>query len=294
MGITTYLLMRSSIKNLPSQRLGIYLYEQQPWELALIHCWKTLGHGNLIGAQHSTMLFWDMRYYHDPRTYSCNFINSLPMPNNVAVNGPVAKKTCLDAGYPPQNILELEALRYSEVKDVNNSSFRPNLAPNSPIRLLVLTDYQSKVTDYQMALLKSATKLIKQKMLILIKPHPNCSVESMKFKGLNFKITMDPIPHLLKQCDIVFCSPLSSAAVEVYIAGLPLVCAKELDTLNLSPLRDQDNIRFCSTPLELASQIEEAVKMGIEKNVEQNFFTVDKESPRWVAEISRHLTENLI
>lgn len=294
MGIVTYLLMRSAIKQLPSQRLGIYLYEQQPWELALIHCWKTLGHGHLIGSQHSTMLFWDMRYYHDTRLYSCDGINSLPMPDNVAVNGPKAKQTCLDAGYPPQNVLELEALRYSGAKDVAKSPFRPNWSPGSPIRLLVLTDYQSEITKYHMALLQGATTMVKQEMSILVKPHPNYLVESKNFKGLSFKITMDPISHLLEQCDVVFCSSLTSAAIEVFSAGLPLVCSKDLNALNLSPLRDVDNVRFCSTSAQLATQIIESLKMGIEKNVGQQFFMIDEKSPRWIAEIERHLTENPI
>ena len=50
------------LKELPKQKLGIYLQENQGWEYAFINAWKNNGHGKLLAVQHSSVAYWDMRY----------------------------------------------------------------------------------------------------------------------------------------------------------------------------------------------------------------------------------------
>jgi surface carbohydrate biosynthesis protein (TIGR04326 family) len=290
----TYLLLRSAMQTVPTQSLGIYLYEQQAWELTLIHCWKNLGHSHLMGSQHTAMLFWNLRYYHDRRSYYSTDFNSLPMPNSVAINGLAAKNICLEADYPPQKLVELEALRYLGLKYCAKDSFRQNWHSGLPIRLLVLTEYYSEITHIQMKLVEGVANIIKEELTVLVKPHPNFLVQSDHYGSLDFKVTMEAIPNLLENCDVVFCGALTSAAIDIYSAGLPLVCFKDVHTLNLSPLRGLDNVRFCSTSAELATQMIDALMMGGKENVGEQFFTIDAKLPRWIAEVERHLTTKSI
>ena len=52
-----------TMASLPRQRLGLYLCENQGWERIFIRAWRKHGHGKLIGVAHSTIGYWDMRYF---------------------------------------------------------------------------------------------------------------------------------------------------------------------------------------------------------------------------------------
>ena len=51
------------LKNIPKQSMGLYLCENQGWERAFIYYWRKYNHGELIGVAHSTISFWDLRYF---------------------------------------------------------------------------------------------------------------------------------------------------------------------------------------------------------------------------------------
>ena len=294
MTLVTDELMRSALGHLPSQSLGIYLYEQQPWELSLIHAWKGKGHKALIASQHATMLFWDLRYYHDYRDYLSNRINSLPLPDYLAVNGPVTKKRCLDSGYPSSKLVDVEALRYQMSTTYQKVNHRKHWRNGAAIRLLVLTDYSSKDTQSQLLQLENSLQYFCEPISILVKPHPNCMVYTNDYEMLDFEVTMEPISELLDFCDVVFCSAVTSAAVEVYGAGVPLVSVKSSNYLNLSPLRGINNALFASTPYELHKQIIVALETPIIKNKEEEFFTIDSTLSRWKNLIHKCLTDDVI
>ena len=86
-----YYMYKRAMKLLPTQKKGVYLQENQGWEFGFINLWKNLGHGELIGMPHSTIRYWDLRYFFDPRSYQRNKYNDLPLPDKIGVNGEVAK-----------------------------------------------------------------------------------------------------------------------------------------------------------------------------------------------------------
>jgi surface carbohydrate biosynthesis protein (TIGR04326 family) len=75
-----YNLMESAINMLPRQDKGIYLQENQAWEMGMIHAWKSAGHGKLVGSIHSTVRYWDLRYFYCTHSYYKKGIEALPMP----------------------------------------------------------------------------------------------------------------------------------------------------------------------------------------------------------------------
>ena len=87
-------LFESAMMGLPKQSIGTYLFEQQPWEMALISAWKGSGHRKLVAAQHTALLYWDLRNFHDIRSYEIEGGLNLPLPDAFAVNGPLAMKMC--------------------------------------------------------------------------------------------------------------------------------------------------------------------------------------------------------
>ena len=78
-------LFEHTFRRLPQQNLGIYLQENQGWEMAMIQAWRAAGHGRLIGVPHATVRYWDLRYFYDPRTYQRTGKNDVPLPDKLSL-----------------------------------------------------------------------------------------------------------------------------------------------------------------------------------------------------------------
>jgi surface carbohydrate biosynthesis protein (TIGR04326 family) len=271
----------TATKALPTQQAGIYMYEQQQWELALIHTWKTLRHGRLIGAQHTTMLYWDLRYFYDPRSYKRTGCNDLPMPDKVAVNGTASLNACLQAGYPEEDLVEVEALRYLQHGGVKSETGTVPALSKDALRLLVLGDYLLSNTQLQMNLLVQVAPSLLAAIVITVKPHPHCPIHPADYPDLAMMVTMEPIEKLLAECDVAYSSAATSAAVDAYCAGVPIVSVLDPNTLNLSPLRGCAGALFASTSEELVTALTFASTAPRAPRAQQIFFTIDPQLPRW-------------
>ena len=275
-------LFESALKILPKQQKGVFLQENQGWEFGLIHAWQATGHGPLLGTPHSTVRFWDLRYFFDPSNYQRKGHNDLPLPSKIACNGPVARTTYQQGGYPIKDLVDVEALRYLHLAQADLVKDSAQISLNKLARLLVLGDYLPSNTLLQMNLLEQAVPLIPQQLAITVKPHPNCSIHPSDYPGLNLKISMEPIANLLAACDVAYASAATSAAVDAYCAGVPIVSVLDPNTLNLSPLRGCVGATFATTPEELAN----ALNMAAAGNVNQSetnpaYFMVDAELSNW-------------
>ena len=279
--LLTLNLLEVATKTLPSQKAGVYLYEQQPWELALIYAWKNTNHGQIIGAQHSTMLYWDMRYYHDPRTYYQIGKNCLPMPDLVATNGPEIMKNSILSGYPEDRLIEVEALRYLYLQDLVSTDVRDDNLKRRSLCLLIVGDYLFSNTDFQLKLLSNAISLIPKRLKIILKPHPNLDVNPSEYPKINMTVTKEPLLKILPSCDVVYASSVTSAAVDAYCAGKPVITSLNSNTLNLSPLRGRENTFFVSTPKQMVESFKIISRSNFTLKDKQEFFTLDKDLPRW-------------
>jgi len=274
-------LIEVAVNSLPPQRRGAYLQENQAWEIGLIAVWKAAGHNNLIGAPHSTVRFWDFRYFFDPQCYLEEGKNKLPMPWRVAVNGEAAYEAYKNGGYPDSDLVQVEALRYLHLGKIEKEVTSLKNYSNNPVRLLVLGDYLISNTKLQMNLLSSLDPSLLASFSIMFKPHPNCPINSSDYPSLNMNITMEPIATLLDNYDVAYCSSSTSAAVDAYCSGLMVISFLNPSTLNLSPLRGYPGALFASTPLELMACLN---CVGLNENFKYDysaFFNTDPQLPAW-------------
>lgn len=276
-----YNLFELALKSLPKQRVGVYLQENQGWEMALNYAWKAAGHGRLIGTPHSTVRFWDLRYFFDPRSYCRKGGGDLPLPDKIAFNGIAVREAYQEGGYPLEDMVEVEALRYLHLCNVGTEADIVSPPSNGPIRVLVLGDYLLSNTQQQMRLLEKAMRLLPQPVIITVKPHPNCPVRLEDYPMLRMDVTMEDISKLLAGCDVAYTSSVTSAAVDAYCAGVPVVTVLDPNILNQSPLRGREGVLFASTPEELASALIFAASAPRLVAVQQDFFTLDSKLPRW-------------
>ena len=273
-------LFESALSCVPEQSLGIYLFEQQPWEMALISTWKTCDHKKIVGSQHTTMLFWDLRYFHDKRSYIKNNKLALPLPDELAVNGPRAMTMALDWHFPAPKLLESEALRYLHL---SNPTMRKSVISNNPtrFRLLVLTDYLESNVELQMKILESAMPLVTERIEIVVKSHPNSPIADHKYNIPQMIIDSSPIGELLADCSVAFTSAATSAAVDAYCTGVPVISLSNLNELNLSPLRGLSEVTFINTAEELAIQLDKLILLDTKRCPSEKIFNLDTELTLW-------------
>jgi len=271
-------LFESAMNTLPCQENGVYLQENQGWEFALTHYWH-VNHGNkLIGWAHSTTRFWDLRYYFDPRVYNSNYGLNIPLPDYFAVSSKTTKTAFIDAGYQTYKIKEVEALRYLYLR--NNRQLISN-TKTSKKSILILGDYVRRNTDMLMGLVGEAEKLINRKNNFILKPHPACPVDSDDYPELDLFVTNNEIKSLLDQCVFAISNFATSAAIDCYCAGTPVVTILDPESLNLSPLRGNEDVTFVSSAEELSRLLNNSDKIKISDKQDKDYFYTDPKLLKW-------------
>ncbi|EMO76033.1 surface carbohydrate biosynthesis protein, TIGR04326 domain protein, partial [Leptospira kirschneri str. 200801925] len=263
----------------PPQKLGIYLQENQAWEMALIYAWKSKGNGPLIGVPHATVRFWDLRYFRDPRSYIRKGENFWPMPDVVAINGSASWSAYCEGKYPEGRMVEVEALRYLKI----NSEIvtrKKLLRIHSPeVKVLILTDYVESVTKLQMQMLVNAIPFLNRDYTFILKSHPACPIREDEFPSLQLMVRHEPITDLLEEVDIAYTSNITSAAIDVYCSGVPVVSVLDGIFLNMSPLLGVNDVVFVSTSNELSNALESDFDVLVKR--ENSLFCIDPNLPKW-------------
>lgn len=272
-------LFHAALNDIPHQKKGFYLYENQAWERALIHAWRKNGHGRLTAVAHSTVRFWDLRYFTEPRTIRSPDPYSMPQADLVALNGKAAIDAYLSVGYPQETIVECEALRYGFLNDLRTGR-RSGETKGNPVSVLILGDFLPSGTIKMLQLLEAAVPHLSVPVTYTVKPHPNYPVKSEDYPSLHLNVVIDPLEKILRDFDIVYSGGITSAALDVFLAGLPVVAILDETKLNFSPLRGQPGTRFVSTPEELAEALMTVRQYHPRPDV-NNFFFLDPELPKW-------------
>jgi surface carbohydrate biosynthesis protein (TIGR04326 family) len=144
-----------------------------------------------------------------------------------------------------------------------------------------LGDYLQVNTDLQMELLERAIPFLPTGIEIIVKPHPNCPISSNRFKIGGPTINTAPIAELVRECDVAFSSAATSAALDAYCIGLPVITIENLSELNLSPLRGFNGVSFVSSHSELASKVTELMSTQRHNSIPIEIFTLDSNLARW-------------
>lgn len=232
-------LFEKLMKDMPKKKIGIYISENQPWELALINAWRSAGHGILIAAPHNTLRYWDLRHYFHPQTYRNLNLGKYPMPNLLALNSPYALKNLVDSGYPSNNLIQVEALRFLYLLNGITSSKKIKLQ-----HILVCADYQKNNTIKILDWLSDIKEFLPEYIKITYRPHPIYKLKINNYKNLNLSISNNNLLDDLSFADIVITGLISSVAADAYSFGKPVVQILDGTTLNMSPLRSIEGVFF--------------------------------------------------
>jgi surface carbohydrate biosynthesis protein (TIGR04326 family) len=279
-------LFDATLAELPRQKTGLYLYENQPWEKALLRAWRRHGHGEIVGVQHATAPFWHLYYFDDRRSLSQLASGSFPLPDRVAVNGRDAWQAFTAAGFPTERLVAVEALRYLQLAALRDHAtrsqqpVRSGSARTSARRVLVLGDIVPRSTHHLLQLLQGAAKLLSPEWRFTFKPHPGFSPDLAAYPGLHAAETREALGSVLGDHEVAVAANSTTAAVDAFVAGLPVIVTLDGDTLNLSPLRGRLGACFAGTAEELAESLQLSAR-DTRSTEHQDFFFLDPELPRW-------------
>lgn len=272
-------LFTAALAALPRQRRGLFLCENQAWEKALLHAWRKAGHGEIIGVQHATAPFWHLYYLNDRRSFDGSG-SPMPLPDRLAVNGADALRTLTAAGYPGERLVAVEALRYLQLAQVREALAAERRADHGYGRVLILGDIAAHSMQHLLQMLQGASRLLPEGYCFTYKPHPGYAASLADYPDLAATETNDALAGILAQHDVVVAANSTSAAVEAFVAGLPVIIALDGDALNLSPLRGRSGVRFVGT----AEELSEALQLGPgwrDLQEQDDFFFLDARLPRW-------------
>ncbi len=148
--------------------------------------------------------------------------------------------------------------------------------------MLVVGDMIPASMDSLLRLLQDAVALLPAGYVFTLKPHPGYAVDIGAFPGLAIGKTNDSLQKILGDYDVVLAANSTSAAVEAYVARLPVIVAIDGEKLNLSPLRGRPGARFFSTARELADALE---TLGCGETTDDSshgeFFFLSSDLHRW-------------
>ncbi|MBN4079726.1 hypothetical protein JYT60_00650 [bacterium AH-315-C08] len=227
-------------KKLPASPWGLYTWENQTWEKALVSAWKRHRPiSKIFGYEHSSVRLMDLRLFSDPRTYEGKEIEEFPIPDMLGVNSSTGLKWMRESGYPSHKTTRIEALRYFHLTG-KYACFKKPTATSDRILLMVAGIIPEEVR-FQIQLLKQADEKggLGKYREVWIKPHPGLILDNI-LKELNpdFKFTLvnSAIIELMEQADVVYCSNSTGASLEAAWLGVPLIILAARDSMNLNPL----------------------------------------------------------
>lgn len=276
-------------RELPRQPRGFYLCENQAWERAMLAAWRRRGHGEITGVIHATVPYWHLYYFDDSRTWGARGTGAMPMPDRLAVNGSVARRAFEGQGYPSNEIVDVEALRYlsfantfegSAIRGVMDARNR-SATDFSGIDILILGDMIPTAMRAFLRMVEEAVPLLPPNSRLTFKPHPGYRVRLADYPGLSARETNDALDRILGEYDVAVAANSTSASVDAYMAGIPVIIMLDGASLNLSPLRGQPGVSFVSSPEELSAAIR-AAGNATESAPRNDMFFLDPELPRWM------------
>jgi surface carbohydrate biosynthesis protein (TIGR04326 family) len=260
-------IIEETLASTPHCNTGLFMMENQPWEMALIHAWRSAGHGRLIGVVNAPIRFWDLRFFYN------DFGRHRPTPNQVAVNSPISRNLLEEVGVPPTEIVDVEALMYQYLNNPLQAG------QTSGADVLILGDFFTQISE---SVLNIVLPLIKTKFAhrtIYFKAHP-ANPDSWTYLAADGIVVTDlPLSKLFATCGTVISPSSSTGAVEAYCASKHVISIPDPTTLNFSALKTIKGAQFASSSEELALALENPVNSLSVDNT--TFLYFDESLTKW-------------
>ena len=247
------------LKNIPKQKIGIYIIENQSWEYALIKFWRKYNHGKIIAYFNSSIRFWDLRYLKKKNEFKLHERN----PDQYLVNSKIFKNEAKKIGFPKKKLHLVEALRYSKLK--HTTKIKKNK------KILILGDILLEET---LSLLELTNKIVPKLKgyKFYFKPHPTMtskSINMLKSKYHYLKIVYIS-SEKFNNFEFVVCSNGTSAVLDCLALRLNFCSVKPLNSLNLYPIEKYQKLFEARSAEDLIKRIKKPNRQNSVKIFEKS------------------------
>ncbi len=247
--ILNIMIFNNMLKNIPHQKLGLYIIENQSWEYCFIKFWRKYKHGKLIAYFNSSIRFWDLRYTRKKK----QFINKDENPDLYLLNNKIFKEEANKQGFPKNKTFVVEALRYNKLlplkKKIKNK------------KIIIIGDILFDETKY---LLSFVNKIISEleKYKIYFKPHPTMTKKSILnlMEKYNYMNITNVNSDRFKNFEFAICSNGTSANLDCLIQNINFCSVKPFNSLNLYPIDRYQKYYQVGSPSELIKRIKNPKK----------------------------------
>ncbi len=225
--IIFYLSIKNLIGEIKEPSLGLYIMENQTFEIILNHLWKKKFSSEILGFPHSCVRFWDLKYF-----FIKPEVNKFYFPNKVCIHSKDTYEWAKYLKLSNQQILDVESIRH---ENVQNSK---KVQVNAPPKNIIIYGDLDDTSSYNLCNIIQNISNIN----FFFKNHPASSFnkENIKFKNITF------IDHDLDfdEIDCVITANGSTTAFKPYYSKFPFLIYLSPDFFNLSPINNLSNDVF--------------------------------------------------
>lgn len=264
------------LKSLPTQKTGLFLCENQPWEAAFTYAWHKYGHDKLVAVVHAPIRFWDFRYFTLARALreSPHNPTNKPIPSVVAVNSNISRTFMENAQAPSHRVFEVESLMFDYLNATNSVQVTQKDV------LLVVGDFFPHLNERLIELIRKTHYIHTTNLEIVFKPHP-MNTKLPDLSGLpHVRIATSELRDLLPRTHTAVSCNSSTAALESFIYGVKTISYVDPEALNSSPLRGVSGAMFVTS----SEQLDVAFTDNRSDNQQSHSLLIlDPLTPRWKA-----------
>jgi surface carbohydrate biosynthesis protein (TIGR04326 family) len=159
------------------------------------------------------------------------------------------------------------------------TKYNSEKSKKKPLHILVFGDFLSSTNRSIFACLEVVAKSLPNNTVFLFRAHPAYPLKTMDYPELKLVVAEGSLIDLFNQSDVAFTSNITSAAVDAYSFGLPVIQMLDGNSFNTSPLRGLSNVIYISTPLQMLKALEE-LKYYKVKKIDPYFYFNDN-LERW-------------
>lgn len=271
-----YSLFEEIFSNFNGLKKIFYIYENQPWEHALLFAVSKKRSVVKFGVAHSTVRPWDLRYHE-----VCNIKENTTAhwnlkPDKVVVNSENAKNVLRESVLDSSKIIVAEALRFNYIEDIRKNYTKEK----SKYRVIVFCDYAKTTTDNILDWVEKFqnTSSISSYFEFEIKEHPAYKNLAKDFPG----ITKSNTKAALEFNDVAITSSLSSSAIESSEVGLKVIQILDPKSFNFS-LSGDNSLGICKVK-SYKEFLREMINIATSKNYfngEKKYFCFSRELTYW-------------
>lgn len=242
--LLTYELIKSSIQTSSASKQTFYLYEGQPWEKVLNSVSVCLNRELPVAVQHSTVRFWDLRYFQHLLELPERDEMEGHFPKKIVVNGELSFRM-LGKRPAQQELIILESLRYRRSPSIQ----REFLDTSEKVSPVILGSFLPEDDEYILELLEEIAPELAN-IEFTFKPHP-LATKPFLSKSVAINSSSQELWPLLQGATHVLIGSSTSAVLEVIEAKIPFAVFLPPSTVNLSPLNGVAGVEFLANSIQL-------------------------------------------